>query len=76
MEERVARLEANLEHIQRDVTDLRGDMKVVLTDIATLKENVRHLPTKPWMFVTLGGLISAVAAITAIIVRFVPHAVG
>lgn len=74
MEERVAKLEAGVEHLQGDVVDLRGDMKTVLTEMATLKENVRHLPTKPWLFTTLVGILAALSAIVAVIVRFVPAA--
>jgi len=67
MEARVARLEKNVDTLTKDVGDLR-------IDVATLKENVRHLPTKPWMFSTLGGMLAALAVIVGLIVRFIPHA--
>jgi len=67
MEQRVSRLEKTVDQMSKDI----GDMRV---DVATLKENVRHLPTKPWMFTTLVGMLTALAAVVAIIVRFVPPA--
>jgi ElaB/YqjD/DUF883 family membrane-anchored ribosome-binding protein len=74
MEERVAKLEATLEHAKRDISELRADVKTMSTDVATLKENVRHLPTKPWMFQALGALLVAITAAVALLIRFLPHA--
>jgi hypothetical protein len=81
MEPRVARLEADMEHVKKtlDRFDGRaerqgGDISVLKADVATLKENVRHLPTKPWLFTTLVMLLSALAAIIGVLIRFLPQA--
>lgn len=66
MEARVARLEKNVDALAKDVSDMR-------VDIGTLKENVRHLPTKPWMFTTLASMLAALAVVIGLIVRFLPH---
>lgn len=71
MQERVARLEKQIDQVGKDV----GDMRV---DVATLKENVRHLPTKPWMFQAFAALLASISLlvtlIVGLIVRFLPHA--
>lgn len=67
MDDRIARLEKAVDGLQSHVTDLR-------IDVATLKENVRHLPTKPWLFTTLAGMLTVLAAIVGLIVRFIPPA--
>lgn len=67
MEARVARLEKNFDTLTKDVSDMR-------VDVATLKENVRHLPTKPWMFSTLVAMLAALSVVIGLIVRFIPHA--
>lgn len=56
-----------VEKLQSDVADIRVDM-------ATVKENLRHLPTQTWLFKTMAGMVTAMAAITAIIVRFLRSA--
>lgn len=55
----------------RELRDAAGDLKV---DIATIKENMRHLPTQTWLFKAMAGLVAAMGVVTAIIIRFVPHA--
>lgn len=67
MEARLARLEKNVDVLAKDVSDIR-------TDVATLKENLRHLPTKPWLFSTLAAMLTALAVLVGVIVRFIPHA--
>lgn len=67
MDERVTRLEKHVDQIAKDVGDLR-------VDVATLKENVRHLPTKPWMFATLSSLLVLSIAIIGLLIRFLPPA--
>jgi hypothetical protein len=74
MEERVIRLEGDVGRLKEDVGQLRADVGTLKIDVATLKENVRHLPSKPWMFTTLLALLTAIGALVALIVRFVPHA--
>ncbi|HKY80857.1 MAG TPA: hypothetical protein VJM09_05225 [Sphingobium sp.] len=56
-----------------------GDqLTAVQVDIATVKENIRHLPTKPWIFTTLasmlGIMLTLLTFIMAALVRFLPHA--
>jgi hypothetical protein len=67
MEARLTRLEKSFDTLTKDVSDMR-------VDVATLKENVRHLPTKPWMFSTLVAMLAALSVIIGLIVRFIPHA--
>lgn len=71
MEERLSRVEKVVEKPQTDMTEVR-------VDIATIKENVRHLPTKPWLFTTLAALTTTMIVILtfimAALVRFLPHA--
>lgn len=67
MEERVARLEKNVDQIAKDIGDVR-------VDVATLKENVRHLPTKPWIFTALAGTLAALSVVMGMLIRFLPHA--
>lgn len=71
MEERVARLEKSVEKMGDQLT-------AVQVDIATVKENIRHLPTKPWIFTTLasmlGIMLTLLTFIMAALVRFLPHA--
>lgn len=42
MEARIAKLEANMEHVKGELSKLSG----VPADLATLKERTSHLPTK------------------------------
>lgn len=67
MEPRIARLEKQADQLVKDVSDLR-------IDVATLKENVRHLPTKPWIFTTLAGMLTVFVAIVGLLIRFLPKA--
>ena len=71
MEDRVARLEKAVETLQSGVTELRVDM-------ATVKENLRHMPTKPWMFTILAAtvtfMITLLTFIMAALIRFLPAA--
>ncbi len=67
MQERVTRLEKNVDQLSKDVSDLR-------VDVSAIKENLRHLPTKPWMFTTLLGMLTAIGGLMAVLIRFLPHA--
>lgn len=67
VEKRLDSLDGRLKNVEGGVSDLR-------VDVAALKENVRHLPTKPWMFSTLAAMLVALGAVVAMIVRFVPPA--
>lgn len=73
MEPRVAKLEASVAHIERDVGEVRADLKVIggtMADarerLARLEERVAHLPGKGFIVtcttITL-GLMVAVATL-------------
>ncbi|MFG1331136.1 hypothetical protein V5F41_07760 [Xanthobacter autotrophicus] len=46
MEARVAKLEADVEYIKRDVSQLAGDMRDVRERMTRLETRVDHLPSK------------------------------
>lgn len=56
LDARVARLEGRIDKIGDDL----GTVKV---DIATIKENVRHLPTKDFIVTALTATLTVIAAI-------------
>lgn len=70
MEPRIAKLEAQMEHVLSDLSKLAP----LPVDVARLNERVKHLPTKPWMFTVLATMLGLIAAIVSAIVRFLPHA--
>lgn len=70
LEPRVARLEADVGHIQRDVADIKDALKGAgkdLTDLkvgsATLTERVSHLPTYGQSFAMLTGMLALITAL-------------
>ncbi|KPF97537.1 hypothetical protein IP86_13275 [Rhodopseudomonas sp. AAP120] len=70
LEARVARLEADVGHIQKDVAEIKDALKGAgqnLTDLriasAALTERVRHLPTYGQNFALLMGLLALIAAL-------------
>lgn len=60
MEVRVARLEAHMEHVVKQVDRLAD----IPTDLAVLKVKVNELPTKGWL---VTGLLLSLGAIAALI---------
>jgi hypothetical protein len=72
MEARVARLEADVEHIKRDIGDIKTDMRSlghvgdIRVDLGVLRERVSHLPTKGYIgwFVVIG--LAALAALVTV----------
>ena len=79
MEPRIAALEANVAHLQVDLSDLKSDVRVMRADISDLKTGlasltvaVSHLPTKEyigktvrnWMAVAVGAVALLNAALT------------
>lgn len=60
MEARIAVLENDVKHI-KSALDRLADLP---TEMAVLKERVRHLPTKSWM---VGGMATALTLIAALI---------
>lgn len=57
MEDWVSRLERNVDQLAKDV----GEIKV---DFATIKENLRHLPTKGFIVTATSGALALIAAIS------------
>jgi hypothetical protein len=64
MMERVVRLEAKVEHVQTDVTELRTDMKDVRDRLKGLEVKVDHLPSKGFI---VTALLASLALMTALI---------
>lgn len=72
MEARVARLEADVGHIQKDVSEIKDVMKDVRTDLSALqilfaetKTHVSYLPSKTFIgTVVTGGIAFLITALT------------
>ena len=66
LEARIARLEASASHVERDVGELRTDMRDVRDRLARLEEMLSHLPGKGYLWLvglTIVGLIFAALAV-------------
>jgi hypothetical protein len=81
MEARLARLESDMDHVKRDVGELKADVRNLLLGVETVKasngvieEKLRHVATVPQMWAAAIGIVSALGGIVALIVRFLPHA--
>lgn len=81
MEARLARLEADMDHVKRDVGDLRSDVRVVMSGVEGLRtsagvidEKLKHVATIGQMWVAAIGIVAALGGVVALIVRFLPHA--
>lgn len=70
MEARIASLEAHMDHVRTDVARLSSAPE----RLTGLEVKVDQLPSKEWTFKTLVAMLSALAVIVGLIVRFVPHA--
>ncbi|MBO9580304.1 MAG: hypothetical protein J7498_05385 [Sphingobium sp.] len=77
MEARVAVLEAEVKHIRADLDKLIG----LPVEVAEIKVKVDNLPTKDWIdtklhnfLVKMGILMTIIAAIVGIAVKFIPTA--
>lgn len=71
MEVKIARLEANVEHIQGNMvevkqrlTGLEGRVGGVEINLATLTERVAHLPSKGFIVATVVGVGAVLAALS------------
>ena len=64
MHARLARLEADMEYVKRDVGELRTDVKGLVSDMSALKERVSHLPTTGF---TVSAVLISLALIAALI---------
>lgn len=60
MEARVAKLEADMDHVKRSLDRLAD----VPADLATLKERTSHLPTKDYIDRRLLAMLALIAALT------------
>lgn len=63
MDGRLAKVEASVEHAQRDNSDLRGDMRDVRDRLARLETKVDHLPSKGFIVAVVIGALTVVAAL-------------
>lgn len=73
MEARVAKLEASVSHIERDMGEARSDLKALASHmsdtrerIARLDERVSHLPTKEFIYKSVAGLIAAMVGVATL----------
>lgn len=81
MEARVARLESDMEHVKKDVAELKSDTKAVRASIngldvkfAGFERELAHRPTTTMMWAATFTGVGVVSAIVALIVRFLPAA--
>ena len=63
MEARVAKLEAGVEHLGRDVGELRTDMRDVRDRLSRLEERVSHLPDKGFIVTSLLVTLAVLAGL-------------
>lgn len=63
MEARVAKLEATTEHIQRDLADVKTDVRDTRDRLGKLEVKVDHLPTKGWVDARIVFLLVAIGAV-------------
>ena len=69
MEARVAKLESSMEHIQRDVADIKTSIQKLVDqtadagrDLATIKNQVTHMPTKLGMWAAMLTVLGPIGA--------------
>lgn len=81
METRVARLESDMEHVKRSLTSLDGrvgnvqkDVGEIRVHLATVQNEMKHLPSKGYIFGVALSMLAAAGGIMAAVVRFIPHA--
>lgn len=63
MEARVAKLEASLDHVSKDVTELRSDAKEIRDRMKGLEVKVDHLPGKGFVVTATIAALMVVAAL-------------
>ena len=64
MEPRIAKLEASFSHMERDVAELRTDMRDVRDRLTRIETRVDHLPTKGFI---VTSVVVTLAVMTALI---------
>ena len=65
MEARIAKLEAAVEHVIQDVTELRSDNKDVRDRLRTVEVKIDHLPGKGFIVTALLGAIAVITTLAA-----------
>ncbi|WP_155006442.1 hypothetical protein [Sphingomonas hengshuiensis] len=60
--------------VDRQLGQLNADVRSLLVQSAVLEERTKHLPTKPYIFVCLAGLLTAIGVLVALLIRFIPPA--
>lgn len=63
MEARVAKLEANVEHVLADVGSMVSNLANARERLAALEVKVDHLPSKGFIVTTLLGVLAVIAAL-------------
>ncbi len=65
MESRLAKLEASISYIEKNLTETRSDTRDVRDRTIRLEEKVNHLPSKGFI---VSSLMTVLALLTALIV--------
>ena len=73
MEPRIAKLEASMEYVQRDISLLQTDVRAIQSDlggaggirdrVARIEERIAHLPSKGFIVTTTLATLAIVAAV-------------
>lgn len=70
MEPRIARLEADMDHVKRRVDEVAGNVttltekvSALVVDVAVIKEKLTHLPSKAYAIVTAVAMVAAVGSL-------------
>ncbi len=64
MEPRVAKLEADMDYVKRDVGELRVDMREIRDRVIKIEADVSHLPSKAFVFAVFGVVTAFLSAVT------------
>ncbi len=62
----LAKLQSDGEHLKRDLSETRADMKDIRDRMARLEVRVDHLPTKGFIITALGIGVAIVGGITTL----------
>jgi len=65
MEAHVAKIEASMDHMQRDVADFKSDMRDVRDRLARVEERVSHLPSKGFIVAVVITAFTLIGLLTA-----------
>lgn len=67
-------MEARVAQLEKDMSEVKSDVKTLLVDTAEIKGRLAHAPTYPGLFAMCGALVAVIGAVVAILVRFLPAA--